>query len=107
MYFFYLQMHPQSIYYSLRTFVLGLREAAQRALQDYSKHRAGLEAAIAAAVEAAGGDEQSECGCCLLCSAVQSCSVQRRAVGCCVCSAVDAGSSAPVTPCHTLLQRQP
>jgi hypothetical protein len=56
----YLQMHPQSIYYSLRTFVLGLREAAQRALQEYSKHRAGLEAAISAALEAAGGDEQSE-----------------------------------------------
>jgi tryptophan 2,3-dioxygenase len=53
-------MHPQSIYYSLRTFVLGLREAAQRALQEHSKHRAGLEAAVAAALEAAGGDEQSE-----------------------------------------------
>jgi hypothetical protein len=56
-----LQMHPQSIYYSLRTFVLGLREAAQRALQEHSKHRAGLEAAVSAALEAAGGDEQSEC----------------------------------------------
>jgi hypothetical protein len=55
-----LQMHPQSIYYSLRTFVLGLREAAQRALQEHSKYRAGLEAAVSAALEAAGGDEQSE-----------------------------------------------
>ncbi|WIA37453.1 hypothetical protein OEZ86_014371 [Tetradesmus obliquus] len=54
------EVHPQSIYYSLRTFVLGLREAAQRALQEHSKHRAGLEAAIAAALEAAGGDEQNE-----------------------------------------------
>eukprot|EP00882_Tetradesmus_deserticola_P022364 GHRQ01024266.1.p1 GENE.GHRQ01024266.1~~GHRQ01024266.1.p1 ORF type:complete len:604 (+),score=307.17 GHRQ01024266.1:373-2184(+) len=54
------ELHPQSIYYSLRTFVLGLREAAQRALQEYSKHRAGLEAAISAALAAAAGDEQSE-----------------------------------------------
>lgn len=61
----WLQSHPQAIYYSLRTFVLGLRESAQRALQDYSRQRASLEAQLQAALEAAGGDMESEC---LFCS---------------------------------------
>jgi hypothetical protein len=56
-----LQAHPQSIYYSLRTFVLSLRESAARALAEYSRSKQAAEAALKAALEAAAGDEQSEC----------------------------------------------
>lgn len=54
------QAHPQSIYYSLRTFVLSLRESAGRALTEYTRSKAAAEAAVKAALEAAGGDENSE-----------------------------------------------
>jgi tryptophan 2,3-dioxygenase len=52
-----LQLHPQSIYYSLRTFVLGLRENAQRALQEFTRHRAAVEQSLQMALEAANGNE--------------------------------------------------
>lgn len=55
------QAHPQSIYYSLRTFVLSLRESAGRALAEYSRSKQAAEAGLKAALEAAGGDETSEC----------------------------------------------
>jgi hypothetical protein len=56
---FALQNHPQSIYYSLRTFVLGLRESAGRAVAEYSRAKQSAEAGLKAALEAAAGDMQS------------------------------------------------
>lgn len=54
------EAHPQSIYYSLRTFVLSLRESAHRAVQELSRSRQAAEAQLKGALEAAGGDETSE-----------------------------------------------
>lgn len=80
-----LQFHPQSIYYSLRTFVLGLRESAGRAVAEYSRSKQAAEAGIKAALEAAAGDMQSECStqACMCTTAAWYCSVKLDRQGCC------------------------
>jgi uncharacterized protein YcnI len=47
------------VYYTLRTFVLSLRESAARSHAEYTRARAAADTALKAALEAASGDENS------------------------------------------------
>ena len=49
--------HPQSLYYALRTYLLSLRENAQRAMAEMARAKQQAAAAAAAAAGARAGEE--------------------------------------------------